>query len=153
MGEILLMLVGGGGATAIGALLKGVFGFIFEGKRQKHEMELARECRANDNFIKLQAELGKQGVGEFTAWTRRILAIMGTASFCTAYILCVCFPTQNFLSVTNASGEGTTEILWGLISFPASQDPIVLSSGHLAFMAQGALMGILGFYFAPSPRR
>ena len=58
MGEVLLMLLTGGGSTAMGAMLKGVFGFVFEAKRQKHELELARESRANDNFIRLQEQLG-----------------------------------------------------------------------------------------------
>ena len=61
MGEIFLMLLTGGGSTAMGALLKGVFGYIFEGKRQKHELELARESRANDNFIQLQKQLSENG--------------------------------------------------------------------------------------------
>ena len=63
------------------------------------------------------------------------------------------FRQAEFLSITNANGEGRTEFLFGLFSWPASQDPITLSSGHLAYMGQTALMGILGFYFGPSPSR
>jgi hypothetical protein len=153
MGEILLMLLTGGGSTALGAMLKGGFGLVFEAKRQKHELEIARESRANDNFLRLQAELAKQGNSEFTSFSRRIIAFMGVGTLCFCIILCTCFPTVQWLSITNATGEGRTEWLFGLLSYPASQDPIILSTGHLAYMGQTALMGILGFYFGPSPRR
>ena len=153
MGEILLMLLTGGGSTAMGAILKGVFGFAFEARRQKHELELARESRANENFIKLQDNLANQGTSEFTSFSRRIIAFMGVFTLCTAILLSTCFPTVQWVSITNASGEGRTEWLFGLLSYPASQDPITLSMGHLSYMGQTALCGILGFYFGPSPRR
>jgi len=153
MGEILLMLITGGGSTAMGAMLKGVFGFVFESKRQKHELELARETRANDNFLRLQDSLAKQGNGEYVSFSRRIIAFMGVGTLCLCVLLCTIFPQAEFLSITNASGEGRTEWLFGLLSYPASQDPLLLSSGHLAFMGQTALCGILGFYFGPAPKR
>ena len=59
MGEILLMLLTGGRSTAMGAILKGGFGMLFEARRQKHELEVARESRANENFLKLQAQLDR----------------------------------------------------------------------------------------------
>lgn len=153
MGEILLMLLTGGGSTAMGAVLKGFFGVVFENRRQKHELELARESRANDNFIRLQDSLAKQGTSEFTSFSRRCIAFMGVFTLCTCIILSTCFPTVEWVSVTNASGEGRTEWFFGLLSYPASQDPITLSMGHLSYMGQTALCGILGFYFGPAPRR
>jgi hypothetical protein len=153
MGEILLMLLTGGGSTALGAMLKGGFGMLFESRRQKHELELARESRANENFLKLQAQLAEGGNSEFTSFSRRIIAFMGVFTLCTCIILSTCFPTVEWVSVSNAHGEGRTELLFGLISYPASQDPITLSMGHLAYMGQTALCGILGFYFGPSPHR
>lgn len=153
MGEVLLMLITGGGSTAMGAILKGVFGFVFENRRQKHELELARESRANDNFLRLQDSLDKQGNSEFTSFSRRVIAFMGVGTLCTCVLLCTIFPQAEFLSITNATGEGRTEWFFGLLSYPASQDPLLLSSGHLAYMGQTALCGILGFYFGPSPRR
>ena len=152
MGEILLMLLTGGGSTAMGAMLKGVFGFVFENRRQKHELELARESRANENFIKLQAQLHKGPNGEFVSFTRRCISFLGVGTLCCCILLCTAFPQAEFLSISNASGDGRTELLFGLLSWPASQDPITLSSGHMAYMGQTALMGILGFYFGPSPR-
>lgn len=151
MGEILLMLLTGGGSTAMGAILKGGFGLFFEARRQKHELEIARESRANENFIKLQAQLA-EGDNEFRDFSRRIIAFMGIGTLCLCILLCTIFPQAEFLSITNANGEGRTEFLFGILSWPASQDPITLSSGHLAYMGQTALMGILGFYFGPSPR-
>jgi len=153
MGEILLMLLTGGGSTAMGAMLKGGFGMLFENRRQKHELELARESRANENFIKLQTELAKGGNNEFRDFSRRIIAFMGIGTLCLCVLFCTLYPSAEFLSITNAHGEGRTEWFFGLISYPASQDPITLSSGHLAYMGHTALMGILGFYFGPSPSR
>jgi hypothetical protein len=153
MGEILLMLLTGGGSTAMGAMLKGAFGFVFENRRQKHELELAREARANDNFLRLQDNLSKQGSSEFVSISRRIIAFMGVGTLCLCVLLCTIFPQAEFLSITNASGEGRTEWFFGFLSYPASQEPLHLSSGHLAYMGQTALCGILGFYFGPSPRR
>jgi len=147
------MLLTGGGSTALGAILKGGFGLVFEARRQRHELEVARESRANDNFIRLQAQLDKAGVSEFTSTSRRIIAFMGVGTLCLCILLCTCFPQTEFLSITNATGEGRTEWLFGVLSYPASQDPIILSAGHLAYMGQTSLMGILGFYFGPSPRR
>ena len=105
MGEILLMLLTGGGSTAMGAILKGAFGFVFENRRQKHELELARETRANENFLKLQAQLDKGGNGEFVSFSRRIIAFMGVGTLCLCVLLCTIFPQAEFLSITNASGE------------------------------------------------
>jgi hypothetical protein len=153
MGEILLMLLTGGGSTAMGAMLKGGFGMLFESRRQKHELELARESRANENFLKLQTKLAEGGNNEFRDFSRRIIAFMGIGTLCLCVLFCTLFPSAEFLSITNAHGEGRTEWLFGLISYPASQDPITLSSGHLAYMGHTALMGILGFYFGPSPNR
>jgi len=153
MGEILLMLLTGGGSTAMGAILKGAFGFVFENRRQKHELELARETRANENFIKLQNSIHQGGNGEFVSFSRRIIAFMGVGTLCLCVLLCTIFPQAEFLSITNASGEGRTEWLFGILSYPSTQEPIHLSSGHLAYMGQTALCGILGFYFGPSPRK
>jgi len=153
MGEVFLMLLTGGGSTAMGAMLKGVFGFIFEGKRQKHELELARETRANDNFLRLQDQLAKSGNSEFVSHSRRWIACCGIGTYCLCILACTFFPGAEFISISNATGEGRTEWLFGLLSYPSSQDPIVLSSGHLAYMGQTSLCAILGFYFGPSPRR
>ena len=147
------MLLTGGGSTALGAMLKGGFGMLFESRRQKHELELARESRANQNFLKLQTKLAEGGNNEFRDFSRRIIAFMGIGTLCLCVLFCTLFPSAEFLSITNAHGEGRTEWLFGLISYPASQDPITLSSGHLAYMGHTALMGILGFYFGPSPSR
>ena len=140
MGEILLMLLTGGGSTAMGAILKGGFGMLFEARRQKHELEVARESRANENFLKLQAQLAEGGNNEFRDFSRRIIAFMGIGTLCLCVLLCTLFPQAEFLSITNANGEGRTEFLFGLFSWPASQDPITLSRGHLSYLGQTALM-------------
>ena len=106
MGEILLMLLTGGGSTAMGAILKGGFGMLFEARRQKHELEVARESRANENFLKLQAQLAEGGNNEFRDFSRRIIAFMGIGTLCLCVLLCTLFPQAEFLSITNANGEG-----------------------------------------------
>ena len=63
MGELLMLFITGGGSTAMGAILKGVFGYVFEARQQKHDLEMAREARNNDNFLRLQANLHKEGAG------------------------------------------------------------------------------------------
>lgn len=153
MGEILLMLLTGGGSTAMGAMLKGAFGFVFESKRQKHELELARESRANDNFIRLQEQLSQSGDSEHVSYSRRIIAFCGIGTYCLCILACTLWPQAEFISITNPTGEGRTEWLFGLLSYPSTQKPILISSGHLAFMGQTSLCAILGFYFGPSPRR
>ena len=115
MGEILLMLLTGGGSTALGAVLKGGFGMLFESRRQKHELELARESRANENFIKLQAQLAEGGNGEFVSFSRRIIAFMGIGTLCVCVLFCTLFPSAEFLSITNstekAEQSGSSESL------------------------------------------
>lgn len=154
MGELLVMFLTGGGSTAMGAMLKGVFGYVFEAKRQKHELELARESRANDNFVKLQAELHKGGNTEFISLTRRGLAWLGVSGLVFCICVCTLWPQAEILTISNPTGEGRTEWLFGLISYPASQEPIVISTGHISLMGNLTILPcILGFYFGPSPRR
>lgn len=154
MGELLVMFLTGGGSTAMGAMLKGVFGYVFEAKRQKYELELARESRANDNFIKLQAELHKGGNAEFVSFTRRGLAWLGVSGLVFCICVCTLWPQAEILTISNPTGEGRTEWLFGLISYPASQEPIVISTGHISLMGNLTILPcILGFYFGPSPRR
>jgi hypothetical protein len=154
MGELLMLFITGGGSTAMGAILKGVFGYVFEAKAQKHDLEMAREARANDNFLRLQAEISKGGTGEFVSFTRRCLAIIGVSTLCTCIILCTLYPQAEIVTFTNADGEGVNEFLFGLISFQANQTPITISSGHISLMGCTVILPcILGFYFGPSGRR
>jgi len=154
MGELLMLFITGGGSTAMGAILKGVFGYIFEARQQKHDIEMAREARANDNFLRLQTELAKAGTSEFVSYTRRCLAVIGVSTLCTCIILCTLYPNAEILTVTNADGEGYNEILFGLFKWQAAQKPITISSGHISLMGCTVILPcILGFYFGPSGRR
>ncbi len=47
MGELLMLFITGGGSTAMGAILKGVFGYIFEAKQNKHDLEMANKDRTH----------------------------------------------------------------------------------------------------------
>ena len=154
MFELLTLFLTGGGSAAMGSILKGVFGAITDARQQKYEMEMARECRNNEFAVKFQATLNSGPGGAFTRATRRMLALIGmfTPSFITS--ITTLFPSVPLVSITNITGEGKKEFLFGLISFPAEQAPLVVTTGHIAlFEATVVLPLIIGFYFTPGGRR
>ena len=154
MFELLTLFLTGGGSAAMGSILKGVFGAITDARQQKYEMELARECRNNEFAMEFQKTLNSGPGGAFTRATRRMLALIGM--FTLSFITCVTtiFPSVPLISTTNITGEGKKEFLFGLISFPAEQAPLVVTTGHIAlFEATVVLPLIIGFYFTPGGRR
>ena len=154
MFELLTLFLTGGGAAAMGSILKGVFGAITDARQQKYEMEMARECRNNEFAMEFQKTLNSGPGGAFTRATRRMLALIGM--FTLSFITCVTtiFPSVPLISTTNITGEGKKEFLFGLISFPAEQAPLVVTTGHIAlFEATVVLPLIIGFYFTPGGRR
>ncbi len=154
MFELLTLFLTGGGSAAMGSILKGVFGAITDARQQKYEMEMARECRNNEFAIQFQASLNSGPGGAFTRATRRMLALIGM--FTLSFITCITtiFPSIPLVSTTNITGEGKREFLFGLISFPAEQAPLVVTTGHIAlFEATVVLPLIIGFYFTPGGRR
>ena len=154
MFELLTLFLTGGGSAAMGSILKGVFGIINDSRSAKHDMEMARESRGNENFLRLQEQIANSGQAETASKTRKLLATIGVSSMCACIVLCTLFPTQELVTFTNANGEGRTEFLFGLVSWPASQKPITISSGHISLMGNLTILPcILGFYFGPSPRR
>ena len=70
MFELLTLFLTGGGSAAMGSILKGVFGAVTDARSQKHEMEMARECRNNENAIQFQQALSNVPGGAFTRATR-----------------------------------------------------------------------------------
>ena len=154
MFELLTLFLTGGGSAAMGSILKGVFGAITDARQQKYEMEMARECRNNEFAMEFQKTLNSGPGGAFTRGTRRRLALIGM--FTLSFITCVTtiFPSVPLISTTNITGEGKKEFLFGLISFPAEQAPLVVTTGHIAlFEATVVLPLIIGFYFTPGGRR
>ena len=154
MFELLTLFLTGGGSAAMGRILKGGFGAITDARQQKYEMEMARECRNNEFALKFQATLNSGPGGAFTRATRRMLALIGM--FTLSFITCITtlFPSVPLVSITNITGEGKKEFLFGLISFPAEQAPLVVTTGHIAlFEATVVLPLIIGFYFPPGGRR
>tara|TARA_R100000664_G_scaffold33913_1_gene52697 strand:+ start:1921 stop:2385 length:465 start_codon:yes stop_codon:yes gene_type:complete len=154
MFELLTLFLTGGGSAAMGSLLKGVFGAITDARQQKHEMEMARECRNNEFALKFQANLNNGPGGAFTRATRRMLALIGMSTL--SFITCITtlYPSIPLISTTNITGEGRREFLFGLVSFPAEQAPLVVTTGHIAlFEATVVLPLIIGFYFTPGGRR
>jgi len=155
MGELLMLFITGGGSTAMGAILKGVFGYVFEARQQKHDLEMAREARNNDNFLRLQAEINQGGNSEFVSFTRRILAWIGLSTMSCVTILCCLWPEAPIVTCTGAvDGTGTNEILFGLFSWTSKSEEITVSSGHIALVTTTVVYpAIIGFYFGPSGRR
>ena len=138
----------------MGSILKGVFGAMTDARKQKYEMEMARECRNNEFAIQFQQALNSGPGGAFTSATRRMLALIGMSTL--SFITCITtiYPSIPLISTTNITGEGKREFLFGLISFPAEQAPLVVTTGHIAlFEATVVLPLIIGFYFTPGGRR
>ena len=138
----------------MGSILKGVFGAMTDSRQQKYEMEMAREARNNEFAIEYQKQLNSGPGGAFTRATRRMLALIGMSTL--AFITCITtvYPSVPLISTTNITGEGRREFLFGLLSFPAEQAPLVVTTGHIAlFQATVVLPMIVGFYFTPGGRR
>ncbi len=127
---------------------------MVDSRQQKFELEMAREARNNEFALKFQESLNSGDGGAFTRATRRMLALIGMGVI--AFVTCITavYPSVPLLSTTNITGEGRTEILFGLLSFPAEQAPLVVTTGHIAlFEATVVLPLIIGFYFTPGGRR
>ena len=154
MFELLALFLTGGGSAAMGSILKGVFGAMTDSRQQKYEMEMAREARNNEFAIEYQKSLNSGPGSAFTRATRRMLALIGMSTL--AFITCITtvYPSVPLISTTNITGEGRREFLFGLLSFPAEQAPLVVTTGHIAlFQATVVLPMIVGFYFTPGGRR
>ena len=154
MFELLTLFLTGGGSAAMGSILKGVFGAMTDSRQQKYEMEMTREARNNEFAIEYQKSLNSGPGGAFTRATRRMLALIGMSTL--AFITCITtvYPSVPLISTTNITGEGRKEFLFGLLSFPAEQAPLVVTTGHIAlFQATVVLPMIVGFYFTPGGRR
>ena len=125
-----------------------------DARQQKYEMEMAREARNNEFAIQFQQALNNGPGGAFTRATRRMLALIGMSTL--SFITCITtiYPSIPLISTTNITGEGKREFLFGLISIPAEQTALVVTTGHIAlFEATVVLPLIIGFYFTPGGRR
>jgi len=138
----------------MGSVLKGVFGMMSDSRQQKFEIEMAREARNNEFAIKFQENLNNGEGGAFTRATRRMLALIGMGTL--SFITCITsiYPSVPLVTISNITGEGRNEFLFGLLSFQAAQAPMVVTTGHIAlFQATVVLPMIVGFYFTPGGRR
>jgi hypothetical protein len=125
-----------------------------DGRQQKFEIEMAREARNNEYALKFQESLNSGEGGAFTRATRRMLALIGMGTL--SFITCITsiYPSVPLVTISNITGEGRNEFLFGLLSFQAAQAPMVVTTGHIAlFQATVVLPMIVGFYFTPGGRR
>ena len=154
MFELLTLFLTGGGSAAMGSILKGVFGAITDSRQAKYDMEMARECRNNEFALRYHETLNSGEGGAFTRGTRRLLALIGMSTLSFVTCITTIYPSIPLISTTNITGEGKREFLFGLVSFPAEQAPLVVTTGHIAlFEATVVLPLIIGFYFTPGGRR
>ena len=154
MFELLALFLTGGGSAAMGSILKGVFGAMTDSRQQKYEMEMAREARNNEFAIKFQEAINSGDGGAFTRATRRMLALIGMSTFSFVTCITTVYPSIPILTSTNLTGEGERSFLFGLITFPASQTPMVVTTGSISlFSCSVVLPMIIGFYFTPGGRR
>lgn len=154
MFELLTLFLTGGGSAAMGSILKGVFGAITDSRQAKYDMEMARECRNNEFALKYHETLNSGEGGAFTRGTRRLLALIGMSTLSFVTCITTIYPSIPLLTTTNITGEGKREFLFGLISFPAEQAPMVVTTGSISlFSCTVVLPLIVGFYFTPGGRR
>ena len=154
MFELITMFITAGGSSAMGSILKGVFGAITDSRQHKYELEMAREARNNDFAIKFQEILNSGDGGAFTRATRRMLALIGMSTLSATTILCTVYPSVPILTTSNLGGEGTKSILFGLFTFPVESTPVVVTTGHASLFAISCVYPlIIGFYFTPGGRR
>ena len=154
MFELLTLFLTGGGSAAMGSILKGVFGMITDSRQAKYDMEMARECRNNEWALKFQQSLNSGEGGAFTRATRRMLALIGMCTFSFVTCITTVYPSIPILTSTNLTGEGERSFLFGLFTFPASQTPMVVTTGSISlFSCSVVLPMIIGFYFTPGGRR
>ena len=152
--EILTMFLTSGGSAMLGSILKGTFGMLSDSRQQKYELELARECRNNEQALKFQQQINSGEGGLFTRATRRLLSLILMGTLSAVVILSILFPTATIIAPQNVGGEGKTEILFGLFSFPSEQATLEITTGALAYYFVVVLAPMVtGFYFTPSGRR
>ena len=152
--EILTMFLTSGGSAMLGSVLKGTFGAIAESRSHKYELELARECRNNEQALKFQQQINSGEGGAFTRATRRLLACILMSTLSAVVILCTLFPSAEIVTLTNQNGKGSYEFLFGLINIPSQQAVVEITTGSLAYYFVVVLAPMVtGFYFTPSGKR
>ena len=123
-----------------------VFGAMVDSRQQKFELEMAREARSNEFAMEFQKALNT-GLVEFL-----LVLLVGCLllSACQHSASSPVSPpsTQAYHSLQQQTLQerGGNEFLFGLISFQASQAPLVVTTGHIAlFQATVVLPMIVGF--------
>lgn len=135
----------------LGSVLKGTFGAIAESRSHKYELELARECRNNEQALQFQKQINSGEGGLFTRVTRRLLALIIMSTLSAVIILSILFPEATIIAPQNIAGEGNIEIFFGFITFPKEQATLEITTGALAYYFVVVLAPMVtGFYFTPS---
>lgn len=146
--EVLLTIFTGGGAVGLGSIFK-IFAGWMDSRAHLKELKEARKARNEEIFIKSQDNL-------FTRTTRRMLAIIGISTLAIVTIHCTLIPDQTIITLKSVAsgGEKTPwSLLWGLVTIPPSNDPVQVTTGHLAIMNCVTFGMIIGYYYTPGGRK
>jgi hypothetical protein len=157
---LITMLISTLGAAGMGSILKmagGLVASIAEQKAAAEKRELVRELAISNANAELQKNLFGEPDKEssmFTRATRRIIALIGMCNFFVISVLCTIWPTVPLVTFTPPESKDSLKILWGLISFPASEEVTsTITTGHISLISVATLAAITGFYFTPSAGR
>ena len=154
MFELLITLFTGGGAMGLGSIIKMGAGFLDSRaatNEARENRKLLQRTEDAEHAIEFQkAVMGDGEAGLFARHTRRMLALIGVSTLAVVTIHCVLFPYDAFITLPSvaSSGEGNKWFSLGFITLYRGNNPIQLTTGHLALMNLGSLQMILGFYFA-----
>jgi hypothetical protein len=147
------------GSAGFGSLLKMVSGY-FDSKAeaqkdiQKREMLLVLQQRNMDKeFAALVfgggAEAARQG-----RITRRLVALIGAASFAFLMVYCALKPNIPLTTFTVVTGSMSDSYLWGFIRIaPDAPITVEITTGHLLVVGISHIGLIFGFYFTPGGRK
>lgn len=137
----------------IGAAIK-IIAAILENRAKLKQQQIANETARLTAHTNARIEMGTLFYGENgdatrTRATRRILAIMFVATFCSILGVWAWYPTAEIV-VYEPTASGKTSLLWGLIAWQAKTDHVItLTTGALVWAALHPLTMILTAYFMP----
>lgn len=137
-------------AGALGALLK-IFAAVcqqwMDGKRLKHEVRMA-ELNAHARVF--YGESDSAGTA-FTRWTRRMLALSITWTFCAVLLCWAWWPGVEILTLPG--DQPGFRLLWGLVDIPRTAKPLAVTTGGFVWLAAHWVTMILTAYFMPIGRK
>lgn len=147
MNELLGTAFASLGGGTLGASIKLIAGFIALRARNKLEERRERVSLAGKQY-EAAKDLRENPGSDFVSWTRRILAWMFGATFCTVVILWSWWPDVTVY--TAHAGGATRTVLWGLLEWQSLPNAKPVSTGSIVWEMIPFISMILGLYFTPN---